>query len=182
MPGQLELYNGDDSIARITARLTKLGCRLCAVHLSDSLYCSDAGKFVAVILSALSIMINLELSQLNVLSKADLMPADLPYELDFFQQLPSLDRLIDLIDVSFVLWSIFSLPRRSTFLQEHPFLVNYKTFCARLCEVVDEYNLVNFHLLDVTSKERMLVLLQAADQANGFAFCSFDNLRDIITT
>jgi GTPase SAR1 family protein len=100
MPGQLELYSSDDSISRITTQLTQWGFRLCAVHLSDSMYCSDAGKFVAVILSALSIMVNLEVPQINVLSKADLMPTDLPYNAEFFQELPDLKYLVDLFDVS----------------------------------------------------------------------------------
>lgn len=100
MPGQLELYNSDDSISRITAQLTRWDFRLCAVHLSDSMYCSDAGKFVAVILSALSIMINLEVPQVNVLSKVDLLPSDLPYNIDFFQELYDSKYLIDLFDVS----------------------------------------------------------------------------------
>lgn len=99
MPGQLELYNSDDSISRITSQLTRWDFRLCAVHLSDSMYCQDAGKFVAVILSALSIMVNLEVPQVNVLSKADLMPTDLPYGVEFFQELPDLKYLIDLFGV-----------------------------------------------------------------------------------
>lgn len=102
MPGQLELYNSDDSISRITSQLTRWNFRLCAVHLSDSLYCSDAGKFVAVILSALSIMINLEVPQINVLSKADLLPTDLPYGVEFFQELPDLKYLLDLFGVNFL--------------------------------------------------------------------------------
>ena len=44
-----------------------------AVHLVDSHYCSDPGKFVSVLLTSLSTMLQLELPHVNVLSKVDLM-------------------------------------------------------------------------------------------------------------
>lgn len=81
--------------------MEKWGLRLVAVHLSDSLYCSDAGKFISVLLSALSIMVNLECAQINVLSKQDLLEDnDLPYNFEFFEQLPDVLRLVELLDVS----------------------------------------------------------------------------------
>lgn len=103
MPGQLELYNSDDSIAKIVRQFDKWGWRFCAVHLSDSMYCSDPGKFIAVILSALSIMVNLEIGQINVLSKTDLLGRgeELPYGFDFFERLPDLKYLVHLLDVGF---------------------------------------------------------------------------------
>lgn len=102
MPGQLELYNSDDSITKIIQQFTKWDWRLCAVHLSDSVYISDAGKFVSVILAALSIMINLEVAQINVLTKVDLLDeSKLPYDFEFFENLPDLKYLADLLDVSY---------------------------------------------------------------------------------
>lgn len=81
--------------------MEKWGHRLVAVHLSDSLYCTDAGKFIAVVLAALCVMVNLELPHLNVLSKMDLLGEDsLPYDIGFFKQLPDLQRLADLLNVS----------------------------------------------------------------------------------
>ena len=47
--------------------------QLVAVHLVDSHYCSDPGKFISVLLTSLSTMVQLELSHINVLSKVDLM-------------------------------------------------------------------------------------------------------------
>lgn len=63
-------------------------------------------------------MVNLEVPQVNVLSKADLLPSDLPYDIDFFQQLPDLKYLIDLFDVSrLLLCVILSLLGKSGFCQ-----------------------------------------------------------------
>lgn len=105
MPGQLELYNSDDSVRKIVDELTKKGFRLCAVHLSDSMHCSDVGKFVAVIFSALSIMINLEIAQINVLSKSDLLQENLPFDLSFFEELPDLRYLTDRLEVSKIIYT-----------------------------------------------------------------------------
>ena len=50
-----------------------LPLQLAAVHLVDSHYCSDPGRFVSVLLTSLSTMLQLELPHVNVLSKVDLM-------------------------------------------------------------------------------------------------------------
>ncbi|VDN22972.1 unnamed protein product [Gongylonema pulchrum] len=161
-PGQLELYNSDDCITSIIRTMEKWGHRLVAIHLSDSLYCTDAGKFISVLLSALSVMINLECAQINVLSKRDLLREDdLPFNFDFFEHLPDTKRLTELLD-------------------ESPAIRQYKGLSEMLCSVIDDYDLVNFTSLDVTSKSSMLDLLKLADVANGYAFLQAPDLRDII--
>ncbi|KAI1728895.1 ATP binding protein [Ditylenchus destructor] len=161
MPGQLELYNSDRSISDIITTFGKWQWRLCAVHLSDSLYVSDPGKFISVVLCALSIMVNLEVAQVNVLSKVDLLSPDIPYNLEFFEQLPDLKQLVRLLD-------------------DHPALAKYKKMNEGLCNVIEDYNLVNFELLDVNSKEKMLNLLKIADTANGFNIADAADLRNIV--
>jgi len=47
--------------------------QLVAVHLVDSHYCSDPGKFISVLLTSLSSMVQVELPHVNILSKVDLM-------------------------------------------------------------------------------------------------------------
>lgn len=101
MPGQLELYNSDNFITEIMEEFRKWKWRFCAIHLSDSLYASDPGKFISVILCALSVMVNLEVAQINVLSKVDLMPSNSVYNLEYFEQLPDLRHLLHLLDVCF---------------------------------------------------------------------------------
>lgn len=69
MPGQVELYTHHNSIKNIFAKLEKLNYHLCAVHLVDSHYCSDASKFISTLLLSLSTMIQVALPHVNVLSK-----------------------------------------------------------------------------------------------------------------
>lgn len=99
MPGQLELYNSDGSIAEIVDHFRRWEWRVCSVYLSDSLYASDPGKFISVVLSALAAMINLEVAQVNVLSKVDMIQPDTSFNLDFFERLPDLKHLVRLLDV-----------------------------------------------------------------------------------
>uniref|UniRef100_A0A915DEX4 GPN-loop GTPase 2 n=1 Tax=Ditylenchus dipsaci TaxID=166011 RepID=A0A915DEX4_9BILA len=133
MPGQLELYNSDDSITNVIQQFNRWQWRICAIHLSDALYASDPGKFISVVLCALSIMVNLEVAQINVLSK-----------------LPDLKQVARLLD-------------------DHPALSKYKKMNEELCDVIESYSLVNFVLLDVSSKEKMINLMKMADNANGFS-------------
>lgn len=56
-PGQVELYTHHNSVKNIADRVSKNGISLCSVHLVDSHYCSDPGKFVAVLLTSLSTML-----------------------------------------------------------------------------------------------------------------------------
>jgi hypothetical protein len=49
-----------------------------------------------------------------------------------------------------------------------------------LCEVIENYNLVNFIPLDVSSKEKMINVLKMADNANGFNLADASDLRDIV--
>jgi len=122
-------------------------------------------------------MINLEVAQVNVLSKVDLLPEDAPFRLEFFEELPNLKHLADLLDVCpifpFLLWTKHPF-------QDHPALAKYKKLNQELCEVVESYGLVGFIALDVNDKERMDQLLRAADSANGFSLATEDDLRNLV--
>src|SRR5690606_4889328 len=95
--------------------------RLTAVHLVDSHHCSDAPKFISVVLVSLSTMLRLELPHINVLSKVcvcmlllqfywlpnsngqlqvDIMEqfGPLPFSLDFFTEVTDLNRLLRFLD------------------------------------------------------------------------------------
>lgn len=75
MPGQVELYTHHDAVRSVLQTLTgkEHNHRLTAVHLVDAHHCSDPAKFIAVLLVTLSTMVQLELPQVNLLSKVDLV-------------------------------------------------------------------------------------------------------------
>lgn len=96
-PGQVELYTHHCAVRNVASALQAwnyrvsvcvsvtvcvleapshirpLPLQLVAVHLVDSHYCSDPGRFISVLLTSLSTMLQLELPHVNVLSKVDLM-------------------------------------------------------------------------------------------------------------
>uniref|UniRef100_A0A8C7ECQ7 GPN-loop GTPase 2 n=1 Tax=Nothoprocta perdicaria TaxID=30464 RepID=A0A8C7ECQ7_NOTPE len=70
-PGQVELYTHHGALRNVFARLAKWDFRV--VHLVDSHYCTDPGKFISVLCTSLSTMLHVELPHVNVLSKMDLI-------------------------------------------------------------------------------------------------------------
>lgn len=152
-PGQVELYTHHNSVKNIADRVSKNGISLCSVHLVDSHYCSDPGKFVAVLLTSLSTMLQVELPHVNILSKADLMEkhGKLHFNVDFYSEVLNLSYILDL-------------------LTEDPFMKKYKKLNSALIGLVEDYSLVSYHLLDIQSKESVFNVLRAVDKANGYIF------------
>jgi GTPase SAR1 family protein len=73
MPGQVELYTHHGAVRSVVHALAKANHRLVAVHLVDAHHCSDPAKFISVLLVTLSTMVQLEMPQVNFLSKIDLI-------------------------------------------------------------------------------------------------------------
>jgi len=73
-PGQVELYTHHNSLRNVLEHLVSKDCdlRLTAVHLVDAHYCSDASKFISVVLTSLATMLHMNLPHVNVLSKMDI--------------------------------------------------------------------------------------------------------------
>ncbi|CAP24823.1 Protein CBG04029 [Caenorhabditis briggsae] len=160
-PGQLELYKSEGELWKVIRHLEKAGVRLCALHLADSLYCSDPSKFISVALSTLATMIAMEMPQVNCLSKADLFSPDGTYDLDFFSYLPDVNRLLDL-------------------LNEVPGLERYRRLNEAICGIITDFDLVSFVPLAVESKESMMKVIQLVDTANGFSLTEQGDLRELI--
>jgi len=56
-PGQVELYTHNNCIRRVFSQLSRDGYRLAAVHLADAHYCAEPSKFVSVLLTSLTAML-----------------------------------------------------------------------------------------------------------------------------
>ena len=100
LPGQVELFTSHDSVRNIVQTMQKFPMQLCAVNLVDSHHCSDAGKFVAVLLMSLSCMLHLELPHVNALSKIDVIQSMGPVDfgLDFYTEVMDLDYLMSVLE------------------------------------------------------------------------------------
>ncbi|CAM9358364.1 unnamed protein product [Phaeothamnion confervicola] len=99
-PGQVELFTHCDSVRRIVGALGKRGCRLTAVNLVDAFHCGSASRFVSAALLSLMTMLRLELPQVSVLSKVDMLAnlGELPFNLDFYMDCLDLRQILDYFD------------------------------------------------------------------------------------
>uniref|UniRef100_A0A8C3J0I9 GPN-loop GTPase 2 n=1 Tax=Calidris pygmaea TaxID=425635 RepID=A0A8C3J0I9_9CHAR len=152
-PGQVELYTHHDALKNVFAQLAKWNFRLAAVHLVDSHYCTDPGKFISVLCTSLSTMLHVELPHVNILSKMDLIEqyGKLAFNLDYYTEVLDLSYLLD-------------------HLASDPFFRNYRRLNEKLVEVIEDYSLVSFVPLNVQDKESMRRVMQAVDKANGYSF------------
>jgi len=162
-PGQVELYTHNSAVRSVFGRLSKAGYRLAAVHLADAHYCADPGKFVSVLLTSLSAMLQVEQPHVNVLSKVDLIEkyGKLPFNLDFFTEV---------LDLSYLL---------QQFAEDDPFTKKYKKLNEALVGVIEDYSLVSFVPLHIEDKESMLRVMKAVDQANGYTYGSSETDRSL---
>ncbi|KAK9129053.1 hypothetical protein Syun_017850 [Stephania yunnanensis] len=157
-PGQVELFSVHTNVRNIINKLMKkLDLRLTAIHLVDAHLCSDPGKYVSALLLSLSTMIHLELPHINVLSKIDLIESygKLAFNLDFYT---------DVQDLSYLQYHLDQDPRHA----------KYRKLTKELCEVVEDYGLVNFTTLDIQDKESVANLVKLIDKSNGYIFAGIE--------
>ncbi|XP_078433967.1 P-loop containing nucleoside triphosphate hydrolases superfamily protein isoform X2 [Wolffia australiana] len=157
-PGQVELFFLHSNAKRVISKLTKkMDLRLTAVHLVDSHLCSDPGKYVSALLLSLTTMLHLELPHINVLSKIDLIESygKLAFNLDYYT---------DVQDLSYL----------QLHLEQDPRSAKYRKLTKELCDVVEDFCLVNFTTLDIQDKESVGNLVKLIDKSNGYVFAGVE--------
>lgn len=155
-PGQVEIYTHHDSMKKVMLRLQEFNIRLCTVHLVDSHYCSDPGKFISTLLLSLTAMLQLELPHVNILSKIDLMAQygeKLIFGIDYYTEVLDLDYLLDA-------------------LQHDQCTAKYKKLNTTLVSLIEDYSLVSFLPLNIKDKKMIVKVKNACDKANGYVYGS----------
>ncbi|KAF9585010.1 GPN-loop GTPase 2 [Lunasporangiospora selenospora] len=176
-PGQVELYTHNDAMKRITDRLAKIGYRVVFADLNiaadkypqiveeplDSHYCTDAAKYISVLLLSLKTMLQLELPHVNVLSKVDLIESygRLPMALDFYTNVADLGYL-------------------QHHLNQDPFMARFQALNAALCDLVEDFGLVGFETLCIQDKESVTRVVKAIDKAGGYVFGGLEEANESI--
>lgn len=156
-PGQVELFTHHSSLFRIFKRLeNELDLRLCVVNLMDCFYITSPSQYVSVVLLALRSMLMMDLPQINVFSKIDMLKSygELPFRLDYYTDVQDLEHLQPLIENQ----EKSALGKR------------YHKLTETLSEIVQDFNLVSFEVLCVDDKESMINLQSVIDKANGYIF------------
>jgi GTPase SAR1 family protein len=140
LPGQIELFSHLDILPRLFGHLQRKGYNLCGVFLLDSQFMIDPSKFLSGCLVALSAMTMFELPHVNVLSKCDLLSEQQREQLDSFAA-------ADTIALAGQIGGIRGIGRLT----------------AKICELVDKYNMLDFVPLDPMDDDEVRELVAKID-------------------
>lgn len=132
-PGQIELYTHMTVIRQLITMLQNLNFRICGVFLMDVQFMIDASKFLSGTLAALSAMINLEISHVNILSKMDLLSKSGQKRLDNYIDPDPHSLLTD--------------------ADEDPWNDQYRSLTESIGRIITDYSLVRFLPLNIKDEE-----------------------------
>ncbi|XP_014288584.1 GPN-loop GTPase 3 [Halyomorpha halys] len=143
-PGQIELYTHMTTIKHLVDLLQNWNFHICAVFLIDAQFMVDGAKFISGTMSALSVMVNLELPHVNILSKMDLLSKSAKSKLENFLD-PDPHYLIGEMESSSK-WNL-----------------KYRTLTECIGRIIDDYSLVRFFPLNIKDNECISDLLLTID-------------------
>ncbi|KAK4878533.1 hypothetical protein RN001_011039 [Aquatica leii] len=149
-PGQIELYTHLKVIRKLVNLLQSWNFNLCCVYLIDVQFMTDGAKFISGAMSALSVMVNLELPHLNLLTKMDLLSKSTKRQLDKFLE-PDSHALLGDIE-----------------LNHSWFNDKYKRLTDAIGELVEDQSLVRFIPLNLKDEENMADVLLTIDNVIQF--------------
>ncbi|KAI2466243.1 hypothetical protein F4781DRAFT_424221 [Annulohypoxylon bovei var. microspora] len=163
-PGQVELYTHHNSLRNVFFKLQKMGYRLVAVHLSDSLCLTQPSLYISNLLLTLRAMLQMDLPHINVLTKIDKISSydPLPFNLDYYTEVQDLSYL-------------------TTYLEEESPAMRsdkFRRLNEAVANLVENFSLVRFEVLAVENKKSMTHLLRVIDRAGGYVFGGAEGAND----
>ncbi|KAK5079067.1 hypothetical protein LTR64_002512 [Lithohypha guttulata] len=165
-PGQVELFTHHDSLRRIFMALQKMGYRLVVVNLIDSYALTLPSLYIANLLLSLRTMLQMDLTQINVLTKIDNLHKfpSLPFNLDYYTDVQDLDYLIPSLEA------------------ESPMFATgkFQALNKAVCQLIEEFGLVGYETLAVEDKKSMTALLRVIDRAGGYVFGGAEGAGDSV--
>ncbi|XP_078039241.1 GPN-loop GTPase 3 [Augochlora pura] len=132
-PGQIELYTHMTVIRQLITVLQNLNFRMCGIFLVDSQFMIDGSKFLSGTMAALSVMINLEISHVNILSKMDLLSKSALKQLDKYLEPDPHSLLTD--------------------MQQDSWNEKYRNLTEAIGRLIEDYSLVRFYPLNIKNEE-----------------------------
>lgn len=166
-PGQIELFTNNGALTNIFGELVrKNGARLCVLSLIDSVNLVSPSQYISVLLLCLRSMLQLNLPQINVISKIDKLKGygKLPLNLDYYTEADDLQVLLPLVE------------------EESPTELgkNFVKLTQMIIDLLGDFSLVSFEVLSVEDKQCMIRLLSVADTAIGYVQGSNEIGGDLI--
>lgn len=136
-PGQIELYTHLTSVRKLVGLLQSWNFNICCVFLLDVQFMTDGAKFLSGTMSALSVMVNLELPHINLLSKMDLLSKGAKKRLGRFLE-PDSHALLGDIE-----------------LNHSRFNAKYEKLSEAIGKLIEDYSLVRFYPLNLKDEENV---------------------------
>lgn len=145
-PGQIELYTHIPVMKYLVEKLQHWNFRVCGVFLIDAQFLIDASKFVSGVMCALSAMVNLEITHVNVMTKLDLLNKEAKKDLERYLE----PNLPDLLEEE---------------LDTHLLSKKYSKLSRSIASVIEDYSLVKFLPMNIKDEDTVNDVLLQIDMA-----------------
>lgn len=142
-PGQIELYTHLPVMKQLVEQLQQWEFRVCGVFLVDSQFMVESFKFISGVMAALSCMVSLEIPQVNIMTKMDLLSPKAKKEIEKYLDPDMYSMMEDNSDTI-----------RS---------VKFKKLTQAICGLIEDYSMVRFLPFDRTDEEGINIVLQHID-------------------
>ncbi|KAL3268137.1 hypothetical protein HHI36_007264 [Cryptolaemus montrouzieri] len=150
-PGQIELYTHLTAMKKLVIQLQNWNFNICSVFLVDVQFMTDGAKFLSGTMAALSVMVNLELPHVNILSKMDLLSKAARKRLDRFLD-PDSHAILGDIELS----------GNTAFNEKH------RKLSEAIGSLIEDYSLVRFVPLNLKDLESITDVLITIDNVIQF--------------
>lgn len=144
-PGQIELYTHLTAVRKLVKMLQDWNFNVCCVFLLDVQFMTDGAKFLSGTMTALSVMVNLELPHVNLLSKMDLLSKGARKQLDRFLE-PDAHAIMGDIEIN-----------------SSKFNEKYRKLTEAIGRLIEDYSLVRFTPLNLKDNENVGDVLVTID-------------------
>lgn len=144
-PGQIELYTHLTAMRKLIRMLQSWNFNVCSVFLVDVQFMTDGAKFLSGTMSALSVMVNLELPHVNILSKMDLLGKAARRQLDRFLE-PDSHAIMGDIEAN-----------------SNKFNEKHRRLTEAIGKLIEDYSLVRFTPLNLNDQENISDVLITID-------------------
>ncbi|XP_063926441.1 GPN-loop GTPase 3 [Zophobas morio] len=145
-PGQIELYTHLTAMKKLVKQLQDWNFNICAVFLVDVQFMTDGAKFLSGTMAALSVMVNLELPHVNLLSKMDLLSKGARKRIERFLE-PDAHAILGDIELN----------------GANAFNDKYKKLSEAIGDLIENYSLVRFLPLNLKNHESVNDILITID-------------------
>eukprot|EP00948_MAST-09A_sp_MAST-9A-sp1_P003995 g3995.t1 len=165
LPGQIELYTHLDVMNRIIELLNRMNFKICSVYLIDSSFALYATKLMSAMLTALSAMVKLEVPHITLLTKSDLVSKEVINKITNMSTM-ELQHLLDDEErqkekkrrLRYGLGDGFAIGEGER-KRRQPF----QALNRSMCEVLGNFNMVNFVPLDITDDDSVAYAIGQVD-------------------